>query len=260
MDTPLTRKQQEILDREELILDVAAQLLKERGFHGLTMERIAAEIQYSKGTVYQHFSSKEDLLGVLAIRNTNCRRELFAKGSSLQGSTRERMTAIGVGFDLQMRLYPDRCNAESMYHRKAVQSKSSPETIALAKEADSVCDAIVGSLIEEAIAAGDLKVGDPSEVADLHYGLWALSWGVYQIMESVAPEDLQERGFQDPRSSLRRNQERLLDGFGWGPLSHEYDYEATRERALQEVFAEEVALIQQLERTEGDGSSSAEPN
>ena len=61
MDT-LTRKQREIREREQLILDVARDMLLTRAYLGVTMDRIAQEIEYSNGTVYQHFSNKEDVL------------------------------------------------------------------------------------------------------------------------------------------------------------------------------------------------------
>ncbi len=60
--TPLSRKQREIRDRELLILDNAAELLYQEGYAGLSMERIAEAIEYSKGTVYQHFKCKEEVL------------------------------------------------------------------------------------------------------------------------------------------------------------------------------------------------------
>ena len=65
MAPTVTRKQREIAQREDLILETARKMLLERGYLGLTMDRIAEEIEYSKGTVYQHFSSKEDLISTL---------------------------------------------------------------------------------------------------------------------------------------------------------------------------------------------------
>ena len=40
-------------------------MLLERGYLGLTMDRIAKATEYSKGTIYHHFSSKEVLLEAL---------------------------------------------------------------------------------------------------------------------------------------------------------------------------------------------------
>ena len=80
----LTRKQREIQEREELILDVARDMLVERGYLGLTMDRIAKAIDYSKGTVYQHFASKEDLFAELAAGHMQGRIERFARAQGHQ--------------------------------------------------------------------------------------------------------------------------------------------------------------------------------
>jgi len=238
------RKRREVQEREELILDVASKMLVELGFNGLTMDRVAEAIEYSKGTVYQHFSSKEDLLAALAVRNTELRYELFSRGAAFSGSTRERMAAVGIGFDLLMRLHPDRCQAETIFHASHIKGKMSEQHAKLHRDADERCDAVIADLIREAIEVGDLPLSDPSAVADLYFGLWALSWGAYQILEAVEPEELASRGFADPLRSLRRNQEQLLDGAGWKPLSTEYDYEATRARIVREVFPEEARQLE----------------
>mgnify|MGYP001820983313 CR=1 FL=1 len=54
----LTRKQREILEREELILSAAQKLLHEQGYNHLTMDRVAETVEYSNGTIYNHFASK----------------------------------------------------------------------------------------------------------------------------------------------------------------------------------------------------------
>ena len=58
----LARKKREFVQREELILETARRLLLEVGYLELTMDLIARKIEYSKGTIYQHFSSKEEIL------------------------------------------------------------------------------------------------------------------------------------------------------------------------------------------------------
>ena len=65
----LTRKQREIAEREQLILGIAAEMLVERGYLGLTMDRIAAATEYSKGTIYQHFPNKEEIVAALATES-----------------------------------------------------------------------------------------------------------------------------------------------------------------------------------------------
>ena len=56
----LTRPQQQARTRERLI-EAAARVFAERGFHGASVEEIAAEAGYSIGAVYSNFDGKEDL-------------------------------------------------------------------------------------------------------------------------------------------------------------------------------------------------------
>ena len=63
----LSPKQQEIHDREELLLDVAQRMLLERGYEELRMDKVAEAIGVSKGTVYQHFGSRDDLLAAYGV-------------------------------------------------------------------------------------------------------------------------------------------------------------------------------------------------
>ena len=64
----ISRKQREISQRHELILGKSRQLFIEHGYHSVTMDMIAKEMEYSKGTIYQHFSCKECIITTLCIR------------------------------------------------------------------------------------------------------------------------------------------------------------------------------------------------
>lgn len=57
-------------EREALIQQAAMELLLERGYHEMSMDEIAHRVGISKGTVYLHFPSKEDLLLALIVSFT----------------------------------------------------------------------------------------------------------------------------------------------------------------------------------------------
>src|SRR5262245_64704195 len=94
-DGPQQRRFQE---RDRRIREVAQRLLVERGLHGFSMDDVAAAIDYSKGTVYQHYQSKEDaLLGGCAA----CGAELAGRlecAAAVAGRPRERMMALGDAY------------------------------------------------------------------------------------------------------------------------------------------------------------------
>lgn len=62
-------KERQRQERESLILQAAEELLIEKGYHETSIDDIAARVGISKGTVYLHFQSKEELIFALFERN-----------------------------------------------------------------------------------------------------------------------------------------------------------------------------------------------
>lgn len=68
-DTPQRRLKEKLREvRTGLILDVAEKVLVEKGYRDTSMDEIAARAGVAKGTLYQHFSRKEDLVFALFER------------------------------------------------------------------------------------------------------------------------------------------------------------------------------------------------
>ena len=233
----LSRKQREIREREALILEVARKMLIERGYLGVTMERIAQEIEYSKGTVYQHFSSKEDVLVALAGETTRTRADLFRRAAAFNGRPRERMTGIGVADELFVRLYPQHWNAEQIIRAVSIQSKATRDRLTTLESTEAECFNAVAGTIMDAIACGDLEASEPNLPQIISYGLWSISFGSHFI--AASSPNLGTKGMDDENSMLNRNYHALLDGYGWRPLSTEHDYAAVQDRIRSEVFPEE---------------------
>ena len=53
--------------RENAILEAANRLLAEKGYQGMTMDDLATRVGIAKGSLYQHFKSKEELIGVTLV-------------------------------------------------------------------------------------------------------------------------------------------------------------------------------------------------
>src|SRR5271168_2584331 len=78
--TPERRRQQ----TREHLLAAAAQVFGERGFHGASLDEVAAVAGFTKGAVYSNFKNKEDLF--LALFKANYDREMDALRTSLSSS------------------------------------------------------------------------------------------------------------------------------------------------------------------------------
>ena len=83
-------KERQRQEREQLILQAAEELLVERGYHETSIDEIAARVGVSKGTIYLHFQSKDDL--ILALFERNQRLFKQAIGTQLMGMNDPRAT------------------------------------------------------------------------------------------------------------------------------------------------------------------------
>ena len=237
----LSRKKQEIAGREAAILRVARRMLKERGYLGISMDAIAAELDYSKGTIYNHFPCKEEIIIALAIETMDKRSEMFEKASLYVASSRQRMAAIGVASELFVRLYPDHFEVEQLIRSSSIWDKTSEKRRLKMHAGESRCLGIAAGIVREGITHDELTLLDGMSPEDLVFGLWSLSFGAYSII--VTTESLEEHGVRDPYLAVRQNITMMLDGFDWKPLSTEFDYFELFERLVGEVFPDEYQQI-----------------
>ncbi len=64
----LSFKQQQLIVRENAIVDATNSLLAKKGFEMMTMDEVAAEVGIAKASLYKHFPSKEALAAAAMIR------------------------------------------------------------------------------------------------------------------------------------------------------------------------------------------------
>jgi len=237
---PHARKQREIQKREARILEVARKMLAEGGYLGLTMDRVAAEMEYSKGTIHGHFRNKEEIIIALTNESLTRRTEMFARAAAFRGRPRERMAAIGVAYQLFIRLHPDHFDMEQIVGAPSIWEKTSPEGREKMNACKGRCIGIIDGVIRDAIAQGDLELPQSVAPDDLRFGLWALALGGHSLIASSPGDSLADYGVRNPFVALDHMSTMLLDGFGWQPLSSQHDYEETYRRIQQEVFSDEM--------------------
>lgn len=237
------RREKALQEREELFLRVGEELLLERGFHGLTMDRIAEATQYSKGTIYLHFSCKEELLVELGRRSRERRLAMIERAATFTGLTRERMVALGVAVEVFARLYPDDVRVWEIINAEAIIEKVSGKNQTRIKSYDIAVQNIMVGVVRDGVAQGDLTPLPGVTPSVMTFGLWAITDGGHAAILGGAP--LSEVGITDPYASIWVNCHVLGDGYGWRPLSSEWDYAATRIRVLEEVFPSELRLLKE---------------
>ena len=236
--TTLTRKQREVANREELILDVARKMLGDDGYAGLSMDRIAEVTEYSKGVIYQHFKSKEDLIVELAAISQRQRAERFERAIGFEGRPRERMMAIGIAEELFVRLNPLHFHTEQIIKMGALYERASNERVSKLQQEVAQCFQKLIGVVADGVRETDLKLPPRVQPSDIVLGLWGVNYGIYTIMHTEQ-KLLTEHGVVTPFETVRESCHRMLDGYGWRPLSTEWDYEQTYRRILRDIFPEE---------------------
>ncbi len=237
----LSRKQQEMQEREGRILDLARRYLKQ-GYHNLSMHQIARDLQYATGTIYNHFKNKEEIVIALVIQTMKVRVELFRRARDWKALPRERLQAIGIAAELFVQLYPDYFSVEQLVRSDALWEKTSEDRRHAMHTCESGCIGVVAGIVSEGVQAGHLTLPDGFTCEDLVFGLWSLHCGAFTIMATSS--SLDQLGIKDPPNALHVATHKMLDGYGFKPLSSEHDYRAVRERIRQEVFPDEFRQVE----------------
>lgn len=235
MSVTQARKDRERAEREELILDHAQRSLLKDGFQNLNLDDLAKAVEYSKGTLYLHFKTKEDIALAVATRAIGERAELFERALEFKGTSRERMRAIGFASLHFAHVYPEYFNVELMLKSQSFWEKADP----LRQQAHGMegarCFRAVHRIVTDAIESGDIPPGHlPPEVI------------VFAIAATAIGSHIMARGahagmfvdLHDPLKMVCQNVDILLDGLNWKPHSMEMNADAVDRRIYREVFPE----------------------
>lgn len=232
----ISRKQREILDREQLILRTAREIFRTKGYLGLNMNRVAEALQYAKGTIYQHFKNKEEIILAMAAQTLQKRTAMFERAASFKGPSRYRIAAIGCAAELFVKWYPDHFELEKVLSCSSIIEKTGTNLQDQKSSAEMKCVSIVGGIVRDGIAAGDLTLPENLLADQLVFGLWSMTYGGYSVMN--CSDTMQMMGIPDGFQLVRDNNNRLLDGYGWSPFSGQVDFDAIYEQVHAEIFSD----------------------
>lgn len=237
-DSP--KKQQKIAEREQELISLAHELVDQVGFAGLTMDKLVKASPYSKGTIYNHFSSKEDLISALGIRSLNFVLDLFNRATRFVGNSREVALARAFAYQLFSQLEPTLFMCVLTAKTPAVMEKTTPERLSTLLEKEAQITALCDHLFDQALHDGSLKLPANTGVADLTFSIWAMSFGTNALM--INASTIKGISRLDQKQALLRNINLMFDGMNWAPLSNEFDYVETWKK-LEVFFAEYIELL-----------------
>jgi len=229
------RKERERAAREELILDHAQRMLLKDGFQNLNLDTLAESVEYSKGTLYLHFTTKEDIALAVVTRAQKERADFFERVLRFNGSSRERVRAIGFACCHFANVYPDYYNVEMMLKSLSFWEKADQARQHQYAMQGGRCFRAIHRLVTDGLHDGDLP---PGKLRSEQIVFAIASTAVGSHIMSRNPQALMLAGIDDPLQALCENVNILLDGLNWKPLSSEVDYQAVDRRIKKEIFPE----------------------
>jgi AcrR family transcriptional regulator len=181
------------------ILDRSVALASLEGLEGLTIGRLATDLEMSKAGVLGHFGTKEQLqLASIAAAREIYRREVWEPAQDAKPG-RGRLLAIADAWlsYLGRDVFPGGCFVTAA----SCEFDDRPGRVrdaVLAAHAEWM--AVLTREARTAVAAGDLPRGtDPKDIA---FGLNAIAMGVNQARRLLGDDEAPERGWRAMRALL----------------------------------------------------------
>jgi len=179
---PLTAERRRQQTREYL-LDAAAQVFAERGFHGASLDQVAAAAGFTKGAVYSNFKNKDELF--LALIEAAYRREMTALKETIDESEVPPVARLGDFVGLirdELEQMPD--NWANLYLEFTLYAMRNPAARDRLNELEAADIQAVAGLIEGEGAAGMAPGDQAVRQAQL---ITALFRGI-NLMRALAPD------------------------------------------------------------------------
>ena len=135
-------------------------------------DRLAAKMEYAKGTIYNHFPNKEEIVAALAVESLGIRRSLFQVAATCSPISRERMVAIGCACDVYASHCEQHFAIEQLLRNSVIWQKSSEKRQSLIQRCETECLAIVSGVVRDAIAQNDLALPSDMSIEEFVFGFW----------------------------------------------------------------------------------------
>ncbi len=150
---PMTRKQQEFAKRENQILQAALGLFENPHWEQVTVEQIARKADIGKGTVYKHFTCKEEIYAHITISFTQKLLEAFQLATQ-NGEVLDKLKEI-IRIAFNMFINHTAEARVSFYCKRVDYRERLNEQLKCAFEAlDDEFDALIGELLQSGIDSG----------------------------------------------------------------------------------------------------------
>ncbi len=114
------RREREKEQRKQAIIDAAEKVFFSKGFENATVDDIANEAEFSKGTLYLYFKSKEEIYLAIILRGMKLMGEIFEARLKKSLTGLETVRELGRGYMEFYFKYPEYMNAMMYYENMEI--------------------------------------------------------------------------------------------------------------------------------------------
>lgn len=177
--------QERQIRKQESILQAAVQVFEEEGYERASMDQIAERAKASKRTVYNYFSSKENLLHAVI-------QDLVAQQNELKqvpySSDEELAPQLARFVDAELYMVNDPSRLSLVRILSSILVRN-PELSEEASQGSLSQTTNLASWVEAARAEGRLTVADPQLAGQIFYGLVQGTFNFPALFFSLPPEE-----------------------------------------------------------------------
>ncbi len=153
-----TKKQLEFAKRENAILKAAISLFEGPRWETVTVEQISRQANIGKGTVYKHFSCKEEIYAHIAAGFFKQLLTAYAETGVSENADKAELMAgikhlIRISFDMFLS-NPVAAKISFYCQRADFRARLGPELTEQFEQLDGQFEAYIGSILQQGIAMG----------------------------------------------------------------------------------------------------------
>jgi AcrR family transcriptional regulator len=181
------RRAREIETRRRLVLTTATDLFVRKGFAGVTLDDIATAIEFSKGTIYNLFESKEEIFAAILLEQLNLLLTSLRTAAKTGRDSAERLRNAMAAY---LRFYRERREYFRLLFFIDVVSDQERVPAALRKEIrlrKIACLYELKKVIKQGVRSGDYANG--RSAVEVSLVMWGMMNGIIQLVESRQIDD-----------------------------------------------------------------------
>ena len=247
MTPPKVLNEKALKERELQIINAAVSLIEQDGIENLTMDKVVAQVPFSKGTVYKHFIGKEDLLLAISNYSLEVLGDLFYRAYQFEACTRSRMMLLNFSYLIYAILYPALFQCVMCAKSPNVVGKSSSKNIIEAESLEIQLMTSIHGIVEAGLADGSLVLPNNMDIQQLCFSNWSMAYGTITLLSGEV-EQCSGRTNLIVERELFNISNLLFDGLNWQSTSQNSNHCLDLQNALADLFPQELARINAIGR------------